>query len=190
MYRLRTVTYGEAASSYLACRALYEAGEEVRSSQPEVADVIQQSFYVDNLSMGAATSEELRVLRAGVERALMRRGMPLRKWASNVPDVIRDVPEEHLDTTVDIGDRQAIKMLGLAWCPTEDTFQLIIDNDLYVPVKSLSKRCLVGRIAKLYDPVGILQPVIVTSKILMQDLWRDNLAWDEDVPLRVIDEWN
>ncbi|XP_035794990.1 uncharacterized protein LOC118468338 [Anopheles albimanus] len=72
-YRLRTVTYGEAASSYLACRALQEAGEEVRASSPAVADAIRHGFYVDNLSLGAATSEELRVLCSGVEQALLRR---------------------------------------------------------------------------------------------------------------------
>ncbi|XP_050076785.1 uncharacterized protein LOC126563956 [Anopheles maculipalpis] len=143
MYRLRTVTYGEASSSYLACRDVFEVGEEIRFSNPDFADAIQRSFYVDNLSLGAATSDELRVLRTGVERALMHRGMPLRKWASNVPSVIHDVPEEHLDTTVQIGDMQAIKMLGLAWNPTEDTFQLIIDNDFHLPVCSLTKRCLV-----------------------------------------------
>ncbi|XP_049292694.1 uncharacterized protein LOC125768703 [Anopheles funestus] len=190
MYRLRTVTYGEAFSSYLACRALYEAGDEVRSLDPKIADAIQRSFYVDNLSLGAATADELRALSSGVERALMNRGMPLRKWASNDPTVINEVPEDHLDATVQIGDRQAIKMLGLAWCPTEDTFQLIIDDDFHLPVSSLTKRCLVARIAKLYDPVGILQPVIVTAKILMQDLWRDNLAWDECVPHHAVDKWN
>uniref|UniRef100_A0A182NMZ6 Uncharacterized protein n=1 Tax=Anopheles dirus TaxID=7168 RepID=A0A182NMZ6_9DIPT len=79
-------------------------------------------------------------------------------------------------------------MLGLAWCPTEDTFQLIIDDDFYVPVSSLIKRGLVSRIAKLYDSAGILQPVIITAKILMQNLWRDNLGWDEAVPLRVIND--
>nr|XP_049461754.1 uncharacterized protein LOC125906540 isoform X2 [Anopheles coluzzii] len=190
MYRLRTVTYGEASSSYLACRALHEAGQEVRSTYPKIADVIQKSFYVDNLSFGAATPEELRDLRTGVERALLNRGMPLRKWASNVPDVIDDIPVEHRESTVQIGDKQAIKMLGLAWCPSEDTFQLIIDDSFFEPIKTVSKRHLVSRIAKLYDPIGMLQPVIIRAKIMMQNLWRDGIEWDEEVSPCVIKEWN
>lgn len=51
-YRLKTVTYGEAASSFLACRALHQVGEEIRSQQPRVAELIQRCFYVDNLMMG------------------------------------------------------------------------------------------------------------------------------------------
>uniref|UniRef100_A0A182PVJ5 Peptidase aspartic putative domain-containing protein n=1 Tax=Anopheles epiroticus TaxID=199890 RepID=A0A182PVJ5_9DIPT len=131
MYRLCSVTYGEASSSYLVCRVLYEVGEEIRSSIQEIADAIQRSFYVDNLSMGAAT--------------------------------------------------KAIKMLGLAWCPTADTFQLIIEDAFHTPVNTLTKRGLVSRITKLYDPVGILQPVIITAKIIMQDLWRDNLKLYERI---------
>lgn len=190
LFRLLTVTYGEACSSYLACRALLEAGEEVRASDPRLADAIQKSFYVDNLSLGAATTGELREIMTGVERTLNLRGMPLRKWASNVPEVISDIPPEHRETMVQIGEKQAIKMLGLAWCPTEDTFQLIIDDDFFAPVASLEKRRLASKVAKLYDPIGILQPVILTGKILLQDLWRDGLGWDEAASLSMIENWN
>ncbi|XP_035787831.1 uncharacterized protein LOC118468171 [Anopheles albimanus] len=189
-YRLRTVTYGEAASSYLACRALQEAGEEVRASSPAVADAIRHGFYVDNLSLGAATSEELRVLCSGVEQALLRRGMPLRKWASNDDDVLQHVPPDHREAPVKIGDRDAVRMLGLSWCPTEDTFQLVIGDEILQLSETLTKRGLVARISKLYDPVGILQPVIITAKMLMQDLWREDLAWDDCVSPTSVHQWN
>uniref|UniRef100_A0AAG5DSG1 Reverse transcriptase domain-containing protein n=1 Tax=Anopheles atroparvus TaxID=41427 RepID=A0AAG5DSG1_ANOAO len=190
MYRLRTVTYGEAASSYLACRALHEVGEEINSTEPEIASAIQHCFYVDNLALGAATPERLRALCDGVERSLLRRGMPLRKWASNNSEVIRDVPYEHRDVPVDIGDRQAIRMLGLAWSPSDDSFHMAISEELHQPVAALTKRALISRISKLYDPVGILQPIIITAKMMMQDLWREDLAWDDEVPTRVVEEWN
>ncbi|XP_049548037.1 uncharacterized protein LOC125959266 [Anopheles darlingi] len=189
-YRLRTVTYGEAASSYLACRALQEAGEEVRASSPAVADAIRHGFYVDNLSLGAATSEELRVLCSGVEQTLLRRGMPLRKWASNMDDVLYHVPPEHREAPVKIGDRDAVRMLGLSWCPTEDTFQLVIGDEILQLAENLTKRGLVARISKLYDPVGILQPVIITAKMIMQDLWREDLAWDDCVSPASVHQWN
>ncbi|XP_058122825.1 uncharacterized protein LOC131293780 [Anopheles ziemanni] len=190
LFRLLTVTYGEAASSYLACRALFEAGEEVRTSDPQTADAIQSSFYVDNLSLGASTPEQLRELMTSVERALNIRGMPLRKWASNSPEITSKIPVEHRDTTVQIGEKQAIKLLGLAWCPTEDTFQLVVQDEFYEPLGSLEKRRLASKVGKLYDPIGILQPVIVTGKILLQDLWRDGFGWDEAASPRMIESWN
>ncbi|XP_058063850.1 uncharacterized protein LOC131213751 [Anopheles bellator] len=189
-YRLRTVTYGEAASSYLACRALLEAGHEARAGNPQVADAIQRGFYVDNLSLGASTPDELRALYSGVEQALLRRGMPLRKWASNDPEILRHVPQEHREAPVKIGDREAVRMLGLSWCPTDDTFQLVIHEDVIQLAEQLTKRGLIAKICKLYDPVGILQPVIITAKVMMQDLWREDLAWDDYVSPATVQEWN
>ncbi|XP_062703682.1 uncharacterized protein LOC134286125 [Aedes albopictus] len=69
VYRLKTVTYGEAASSFLACRALHEVGEEIRPEQPEIAEVIQQCFYVDNFMMGGDSAEKLLERRQAVESA-------------------------------------------------------------------------------------------------------------------------
>ncbi|XP_052871162.1 uncharacterized protein LOC128276742, partial [Anopheles cruzii] len=189
-YRLRTVTYGEAASSYLACRALLEAGHEARNGNPQVADAIQRGFYVDNLSLGAPTPDELRALCSGVEQALLRRGMPLRKWASNEAEVLRHVPQEHREAPVKIGDREAVRMLGLSWCPTDDTFQLVIHEDVLQFAEQLTKRNLIAKISKLYDPVGILQPVTITAKVMMQDLWREDLAWDDYVSPATIQQWN
>ncbi|XP_058064652.1 uncharacterized protein LOC131214287, partial [Anopheles bellator] len=189
-YRLRTVTYGEAASSYLACRALLEAGHEARAGNPQVADAIQRGFYVDNLSLGASTPDELRALCSGVEQALLRRGMPLRKWASNDSEILRHVPQDHREAPVKIGDREAVRMLGLSWCPTDDTFQLVIHEDVLQFAEQLTKRGLIAKISKLYDPVGILQPVIITAKVMMQDLWREDLAWDDYVSPVTIQEWN
>ncbi|XP_058128448.1 uncharacterized protein LOC131292358 [Anopheles ziemanni] len=116
--------------------------------------------------------------------------MPLRKWASNSPEITSKIPMEHRDTTLQIGEKQAIKLLGLAWCPTEDTFQLVVQDEFYEPLGSLEKRRLASKVGKLYDPIGILQPVIVTGKILLQDLWRDGFGWDEAASPRMIESWN
>ncbi|XP_058816720.1 uncharacterized protein LOC131679999 [Topomyia yanbarensis] len=50
-YSLMTVTYGEASSSFLACRALHKPAEKYREINPKIANIIQQSFYVDNRSI-------------------------------------------------------------------------------------------------------------------------------------------
>ncbi|XP_055590870.1 uncharacterized protein LOC129742953 [Uranotaenia lowii] len=108
-YRLKTVTYGEAASSFLACRALHQVGEEIRSHQPSIADIIQKCFYVDNLMMGGNSAEGLLSQRKAVEAALLQRGFPLRKWASNDASIIEDVPADDLEKEINIGNHDVIK---------------------------------------------------------------------------------
>ena len=34
----------------------------------------------------------------------------------------------------------------------------------------------------MFDPLGLLLPCIVFMKILLQELWKNKLAWDESIP--------
>ncbi|XP_023289985.1 uncharacterized protein LOC105696715, partial [Orussus abietinus] len=44
-------------------------------------------------------------------------------------------------------------------------------------------------IAQLFDPLGLLGPVIVKAKIIMQQLWKLNSGWDESVPQSFHSAW-
>lgn len=43
----------------------------------------------------------------------------------------------------------------------------------------LSKRFIVGRVAEVFDSLGLASPFKVRAKILVQDLWVKGLGWDE-----------
>ncbi|XP_058828111.1 uncharacterized protein LOC131688004 [Topomyia yanbarensis] len=187
-YRLKTVTYREAVSSFLACRALHEVGQEIRPEQSEIADTIQQCFYVDNLVMGEDSTIHLLEKRKAVESALMKRGFPLRKWASNDVNILADVSNQDLEKEIRIGDHDIIKTLGVAWSPKDDTFRCIADNQVNT-IESMTKRQLASEILRLYDPLGIMQPIIITTRILLQGLWKVKLKWDDKIPSESLHEW-
>ncbi|XP_055613352.1 uncharacterized protein LOC129759844 [Uranotaenia lowii] len=187
-YRLKTVTYGEAASSFLACRALHQVGEEIRSHQPSIADIIQKCFYVDNLMMGGNSAEGILSQRKAVEAALLQRGFPLRKWASNDASIIEDVPADDLEKEINIGNHDVIKTLGVAWSPRGDTFRFLVE-DRNASKQTITKRQLASEVLRLYDPLGIMQPVIITAKILLQSLWKTKLGWEDQIPPETLHEW-
>ncbi|XP_055622571.1 uncharacterized protein LOC129766130 [Toxorhynchites rutilus septentrionalis] len=185
-YRLKTVTYGEAASSFLACRALHQAGEEQKETDEELGNIIQQSFYVDNLMLGADSEEKLIDIRQRVEAALLKRGFPLRKWASNSKKVLAGIPKEDLEPTVRIGDQETIKTLGLNWAPGNDSFIFKVEDTRYKESSSMTKRRLASEIL----PLGLVQPAIVAAKILLQQLWKLQIHWDDNIPTEVTTQWN
>lgn len=63
------------------------------------------------------------------------------------------------------------KILGLLWCPERDVFKYKIEitalNDLPV-----TKRNILSQIASLFDPLGLVGPIVIRAKILMQKLWQ------------------
>lgn len=53
-----------------------------------------------------------------------------------------------------------------------------------------TKRQVLSEIAKLYDPNGFLSPVIISAKIIMQDIWRLGIGWDVAIPAEIQVRWD
>ena len=52
-----------------------------------------------------------------------------------------------------------------------------------------TKRQIVSVTGRFYDPLGIIQPVIVTFKIFMQELCRVGITWDEPLQGDLLERW-
>ncbi|KAG8229420.1 hypothetical protein J437_LFUL000941 [Ladona fulva] len=48
---------------------------------------------------------------------------------------------------------------------------------------------LLSNIARIFDPIGGLSPIVFWCKCLLQSLWKLNIGWDELVPLEVMNQW-
>jgi hypothetical protein len=44
-------------------------------------------------------------------------------------------------------------------------------------------------VAKLYDPLGWAAPVVITAKILLQELWLLKNDWDAPIPQELVQRW-
>ena len=52
-----------------------------------------------------------------------------------------------------------------------------------------TKREVLQETAKVFDPLGLLQPVTVAAKILIQKLWKEGIDWDEPLPPSLDQKW-
>lgn len=138
--------------------------------------------------MGGDSAEVLLNQRKAVEAALIKRGFPLRKWASNDPSIISDVATEDLEKEIHVGDHDIIKTLGVAWSPQNDSFRFLVD-DRNSSRTTMTKRQLASEVLRLYDPLGIMQPIIITAKILLQGMWKTRLKWEDHIPDETLHEW-
>ena len=53
----------------------------------------------------------------------------------------------------------------------------------------ITKRNMLSQIAQLFDPIGLLGPVLIKAKILMQRLWQIKCDWDESMPPEIYMAW-
>ena len=71
------------------------------------------------------------------------------------------------------------KALGLIWDSRKDKMATQVDLPA---VYSSTKRGVVSDVAKTFNILGWLSPVILVMKLLYRKLWQLNLDWDQEVP--------
>ncbi|XP_062556616.1 uncharacterized protein LOC134221441 [Armigeres subalbatus] len=181
---LQRVTYGVGPAGFLATRSWVQLAHDERESFTEASDIILKCFYVDDALVGADTVEKAIRLREDLQILLRRGGFRLHKWCANDPKILDGIPVDDREKQVcfeDIDVNGVIKTLGLLWDPQSDNFLFRVTK---MPMTSgvATKRLVLSEIAKLFDPLGILSPIVVLAKLVMQQLWRKKLDWDEAIP--------
>lgn len=182
-YKLNTVTYGTASASFLATRCLIQIAKDNCNQFPIACKAIANDFYVDDLITGADTIQQVRQLRLDITNLLLQYGFPMHKWHSNLGDIIPS--SDH--TSIAFDKHNETRTLGIIWRnnPDELTYEVNHKNNL----KTFSKRTILSIIAGIYDPLGLLGPVIFKCKHFMQKLWQYNLDWDHIPPEQSLLEW-
>ncbi|XP_029172074.1 uncharacterized protein LOC114941308 [Nylanderia fulva] len=87
-----------------------------------------------------------------------------------------------------IRDDHSLKTLGISWNTRYDT--ICYSARPIEITDTITKRKILSEIAKIYDPLGLLGPVILYAKQLLQDLWRCRIHWDESVPQNIHTKWS
>jgi len=77
---------------------------------------------------------------------------------------------------------EKLKILGVGWDSQNDLFFL----DLASPLETINngtitKKVILGATSRLYDPLGLLSPVIILSDIIFQTICQSKVDWDDPV---------
>lgn len=86
-----------------------------------------------------------------------------------------------------LGENCHTKTLGLGWLHTSD--KLFFTTKCNQNGTHATKRIILSTISQIYDPLGLLSPVTIIVKILLQKLWLAKIGWDDPVPHNILMEW-
>ncbi|XP_072930335.1 uncharacterized protein [Epargyreus clarus] len=189
-YRMRSVIFGAASSP---CTAIYIKNRNAKEHQqqfPEAVDAIINNHYMDDYLQSFDSVEQAIRVASDVDYVHQRAKFFLQKWASNRPAVLAKLTSElnRRSEEVKLQDNPTTeKTLGLVWKPIEDhlTFNLNLKKvsiEICNGTKRPTKREALRTIMSLFDPLGLVTPVTVPAKRLLQDTWRLGVNWDEELP--------
>ena len=80
--------------------------------------------------------------------------------------------------------------MGIIWDKREDDFIFRLEDTSksYLNGK-YTKRTLLGAIAGIFDPLGLISPIIVKLKFLFHRVCTLKENWDDPVPESIHNEW-
>ena len=94
--------------------------------------------------------------------------------------------------TLTINAESSCNTLGVKWCLSRDSLSLIID----APDRAFTKRGLVSKLHTIFDPLGLISPIILVGKILQRKVLPSkdsesygNLNWDDPLPVEFLPIW-
>ena len=119
------------------------------------------------------TNEAFRNLLS-VKEALQKGGFNLTKFVSNNLNCLQGPLKDHT-----VQSLHPLRVLGILWDIQEDK----LDTNNFTEKKSFTLRQLLSLIASVFDPLGLVAPAVVTLKIILQEVWRTGVSWDENLPI-------
>ena len=122
--------------------------------------------------------------------ALLKLGsFDLAKYISNSHDILKEISPGNLSpkiVNIDLDKLPIERALGVSWDLNPDmlTFKVVNKN---IPE---TKRGILSMVSSIFDPMGLISPIIVKAKLLIQKIWRRSLGWDKELPRDLTDQWN
>ena len=188
VYRFTRVIFGMNASQYLLAVCIRKHLFQLKETHDEVGHLIR-SLFVDDYIGGADNPEEAMKMYARIKELLLQAGLELRKWCSNNVNVQKQILDHEPDDQVGKPFKHASKILGLTWDKTEDKLNIQTSNVYKESAEYLvSKRNVLKTVASLYDPIGVISPIVILFKLFFQKLVGWKCSWDEELPSNLIIE--
>lgn len=197
VYVMLVMTFGAACSPSSAHFIKNENALENSKEFPRAAEAIIKSHYMDDMMERENTEEELIQLAKDVKFVHSKAGFEIRNFLSNSKKVMAELGSTNLDGKVINPDKEyeIERVLGMWWNVETDCFTfslkfLSVTREIISGGKLPTKRELLKLLMSIFDPLGLISHYLIHLKMLIQDVWRSELRWDEIISSnQLIESW-
>ena len=177
-YRYNTIIFGFVSSPFIL-NFIVQHHLSVNTNL-EVASLIKNKFYVDNLIYTSNNVEELPQMVSLINKLMIDGGLPLREWTSNNTSVLSSLSEE------EVSNKEEVKVLGYIYNRSEDSLKL---KNASLNCNASTKRQILSSLASVFDPIGIFAPVLLQGKLLIREMCQRMIDWDLELDSETLSKW-
>ncbi|XP_046841042.1 uncharacterized protein LOC124435137 [Xenia sp. Carnegie-2017] len=188
--RFTRVLFGLVSSPFLLGGVLETHLDHWKSKAPDAVEALRRCLYVDDIISGGCTVDEERKRKLEAIDILGDATFTLHKWASNAKELdegsVNKNHEEQTASKQQFGVQPTeTKILGTTWNKEKDTLSVQIGHC----GKSPTKRNILSRLAKIYDPMGIASPLLLQGKQIYREVCDLKLPWDAELIGKLKQSW-
>ena len=186
-----------------------------RKSDPQLTELLEKSFYVDDLLTGEDSDKMAFAIYKRAKKLMSEGGFNLRKWKTNSQQLQETINKEESETksnsqnvskdnnktsvqsstqvsssNTSSDDDIFVKVLGMNWNTHSDKVIFSVSElTEYANSLPLTKRSILKVTSKIYDPMGFISPVTVKMKVLFQEVCINKTNWDSELRGETLKKW-
>lgn len=189
-YRFTRALFGLGPSPFLLGGVIQHHLNTCRADHPDTVAGIERELYVDDLITGGGTVQETEEKKAKTTEIFRRATFHLHKWHSNIPklEISEDAGNEddlsYAKQQLRVKSREC-GLLGLKWNKSTDEIAVTIPEEVAQP----TKRGILGKVARIYDPLGLIAPITLQGKLLYRNACEEKSAWDAPLSVPLEQLW-
>ena len=179
VHQMMVHLFGATSSPSCAAFSLRQTAHDYGSEfDPDISNVVHHNFYVDHCLCSVSSVQEGVKIVTQLPQLLQKGGFHLTKWSNN-SSVLQAVPGPERSTLLlNLDLHNSIeRVLGIRWNIKRNVFEFRVN----IPPHSLTRRGILSTLSSLFDPLGFVSPIILNPKILLQNLCKQGLNWDDDI---------
>ena len=190
-YRMKVHLFGATSSPGCCTFGLRTLARAHSDSHPDAAHFIERNFYVDDGIASCVSEKEAKALIKDAVSICAKANIRLHKYVSSSPEVLQSIPETErakAKGSLEFGrPPSAVEhVLGMQWNVDDDELMFTFS----MADRPHTKRGALSILASIYDPLGILTPCILVGKLLLQEMTRLKIAWDDPLPDHLSVKWS
>ena len=197
--------FGVKPANCIATSALHKSADVFAEVYPVESEEIKEQLYVDDELFADKSMPELKMKTQRIDEISEHAGMSNKGWTYSGDDT---AAEYDIGKGSGLEDHSIEKVLGTSWVPKTDSFHFQVQLKLKTTNKTdvvistleqfdavrdnllLTRRVLLANVARIFDPVGFVTPVLLEAKLLLRESWcGEQIGWDDPLPLDQQQRW-
>ncbi|XP_037024141.1 uncharacterized protein LOC119066028 [Bradysia coprophila] len=197
IYVMMVLTFGLTCSPSQAQYVKNRNAFDFIKEYPEAVYTIIHKHYVDDMLDSEHTIDAAEKRIREVKFIHKEGGFEIRNFLSNSKELLRRIGEtgeqstKNMNISFELGTE---RVLGMFWNTGTDCFTFSlkytkVNEQILSGKHHPTKREVLRVLMSVFDPLGLLAHYLIHTKILLQEIWRTKVNWDEQITQPNFKKW-